>query len=51
MQCEKCGKEHDGSYGSGRFCSAHCARSFSTLNNRLEINQKVSETLRKNFKI
>ena len=22
--CEYCGKEHDGSYGSGRFCSTHC---------------------------
>lgn len=28
--CEKCGSEHDGSYGSGRFCSIKCARSFST---------------------
>ena len=26
--CENCGKEHDGSYGSGRFCSAHCRRSW-----------------------
>jgi len=24
--CEHCGKLHDGSYGSGRFCSVHCAR-------------------------
>jgi very-short-patch-repair endonuclease len=23
--CEKCNKEHDGSYGSGRFCSSTCA--------------------------
>ena len=23
--CENCGKEHDGSYGSGRFCSKHCS--------------------------
>ena len=32
MQCENinCNKEHDGSYGSGRFCSSYCARSFST---------------------
>jgi len=30
MKCEKCGKEHDSSYGSGRFCSKECARSFST---------------------
>lgn len=27
--CEYCGKEHDGNYGSGRFCSAHCARLYS----------------------
>ena len=24
MKCELCGEEHDGSYGSGRFCSKHC---------------------------
>eukprot|EP00736_Rhodelphis_marinus_P009435 Rmarinus@m.9625 len=24
--CEACGEIHDGSYGSGRFCSASCAR-------------------------
>jgi len=24
MKCENCGNEHDGSYGSGRFCSKHC---------------------------
>lgn len=28
-KCESCNKNHDGSYGSGRFCSAECARSFS----------------------
>lgn len=32
MICENCGKEHDGSYGSGRFCSKECARSYSTKN-------------------
>lgn len=30
MKCENCGKEHDGSYGSGRFCCKECARSYST---------------------
>ena len=25
MICEKCGKEHDGSFASGRFCSRSCA--------------------------
>lgn len=28
MICENCGNEHDGSYGSGRFCSLHCRKSF-----------------------
>lgn len=30
--CETCKKEHNGVYGSGRFCSSHCARKFSTKN-------------------
>lgn len=25
MNCERCGKEHDGTYGTGRFCSRSCA--------------------------
>ena len=45
MICEKCEKEHDGSYGSGRFCSSKCARSFSTSKCRDEINKKVSVSL------
>lgn len=28
MKCENCGNEHDGSYGSGRFCSNHCRHVF-----------------------
>ena len=28
MNCENCGNEHDGSYGSGRFCSKHCRCSY-----------------------
>lgn len=38
-KCEYCGKEHDGSYGSGRFCCARCARKFA--------NQFVDEDGRK----
>lgn len=34
--CECCGKEHDGSYGSGRFCSDHCRRVYS--GKRVNIN-------------
>ena len=33
MKCEKCQKDHDGSYGSGRFCSKECARSYSSNKN------------------
>lgn len=47
MKCEYCEVEHDGAYGSGRFCSAVCARGFSTASKRLEINAKVGQTLRK----
>ena len=33
FKCENpdCGKEHDGSYGSGRFCSLHCKQVFSSM--------------------
>lgn len=34
MICENCGKDHDGSYGSGRFCSSKCARSFSSKSDK-----------------
>jgi hypothetical protein len=46
--CEKCLKEHNGKYGSGRFCSSSCSRSFSTVTNRNEINRKISEKLKIN---
>ena len=46
MICENCNQEHDGSYGSGRFCCQKCARAFSTKNKRKEINQKVSNTFK-----
>ena len=45
MKCENCKNKHDGSFGSGRFCSKSCSRSFSTKNKRHEINKKVSEKL------
>jgi hypothetical protein len=41
--CENCGNEHDGTYGSGRFCSIKCSRGFSTKAKRTEINEKISE--------
>ena len=38
MKCERCGKDHDGLYGSGRFCSRSCAnaRVFSEQTNQLK---------------
>lgn len=29
IKCEYCGRFHNGSYGSGRFCSSTCAKAFS----------------------
>jgi len=46
MKCENCKEKHDGSYGSGRFCSKKCAKGFSTKAKRKEINKKVSEKLK-----
>lgn len=37
--CENCGSEHDGNYGSGRFCSKKCARSYSTKNESKELKE------------
>lgn len=45
MTCEKCKVQHEGSYGSGRFCSIKCARGYSTYKNRDLINKSVSATL------
>lgn len=46
MKCENCEVEHEGTYGSGRFCSNKCARGFSTKNKRSLINEKVSLKLK-----
>lgn len=45
MKCENCDIDHDGSYGSGRFCSKGCARGFSTKHKREIINAKVSDKM------
>lgn len=37
MKCENCGNEHDGSYGSGKFCSEHCRRSFCGKKNKKHV--------------
>jgi len=47
MNCENCEIEHEGNYGSGRFCSSGCARGYSTKEKRSLINDKVSSKLKK----
>jgi hypothetical protein len=49
MKCEYCKKNHEGIYGSGRFCSSKCAKGFSSKEKRKEINEKVKNKLSKNF--
>ena len=39
--CEKCLKEHDGSFGSGRFCSQSCA---NTQSHSEETKRKISNS-------
>lgn len=46
MICEYCNSEHDGLYGSGRFCCERCARGFASKKKRKEINKKVSQSLK-----
>lgn len=51
MTCEFCGREHNGLYGSGRFCNASCARSYSSNINKEQKSRKTSNTLRTNFRL
>jgi len=37
--CENCGLEHNRSYGSGRFCSEKCAKSYSTKNESKKLKE------------
>ena len=49
MICSNCSCSFEGKYSKysdGRFCSRVCARGYATKSKRLEINQKVSVTLR-----
>lgn len=46
MICENCNKEHNGKYGSGRFCNVMCARSFSSTCRNDERKRKIAETMK-----
>ena len=50
MKCERCGKEHDGSFGSGRFCSKACANTrYITEEQRKKTRSSVKESHEKYF--
>jgi len=44
MKCLKCSKEHDGSFGSGKYCSKSCANSRIRTE---EVKKKISEGILK----
>lgn len=46
-RCELCKKEHDGSYGSGRFCSQKCARTASNIFcDKEQKSKRISKSLK-----
>lgn len=47
MICECCGKQHDGKFGSGRFCCRSCA---NTRNYNAQSKQNISTGLKKYYK-
>lgn len=50
MICENCGKEHDGSYGSGRFCCSSCRVSFTNKHRkRKPLSDEAKQKLSKHF--
>ncbi|RDJ35396.1 MAG: hypothetical protein DWQ19_11310 [Crenarchaeota archaeon] len=47
LKCERCGNNHDGKFGSGRFCSENCSRKRKTSNTTKEKIRKSLEKYRK----
>lgn len=45
MKCQNCNIQHDGSFGSGRFCSNKCARAFSSKKTQ-NIKNKISISIK-----
>ena len=43
-KCLKCGKLHDGNYGSGKYCNVKCANSRVRTE---EVKKKISEGVKK----
>lgn len=43
--CERCGLEHDGTFGSGRFCSSYCAATRYKVNIYKLLEDEVFKTI------
>lgn len=50
MICEQCGKEHDGTFGSGRFCCRSCSNKWVALHQSDEAKSKKVEAGKSNLK-
>ena len=47
--CEQCGKEHDGKFGSGRFCNRSCSTRWVALHQLSDAKNRKIEAGRKNL--
>ena len=47
--CEQCGKEHEGTFGSGRFCCRSCSNKWVALNQSPEAKARKVEKGKKNL--
>ena len=47
--CENCGNEHDGTYGSGRFCNTICSHSYSSNSKKEQTSKKISIAMKKRW--
>lgn len=48
-KCEQCGKDHDGTYGSGRFCCRSCSNRWVALNQSSEAKARKIEKGKSNL--
>ena len=53
FKCEnpECDKEHDGSYGSGRFCCEKCRRHYASLKSAQTAIKNGNKHCPENFKV
>jgi len=40
-KCERCGNKHDGTYGSGRFCSKSCSQARTFLSDLITLDKYI----------